>query len=81
MAAKSFQVDTGGTLTTGLISYYQLEDRLDFYSTNDLTNNGSTAFVAGKVNNAADFGSPNTTKWLLKSIVTGKLKSILKLVI
>ena len=50
--AKVFQVDTGGTLTTDLVSYYKLEDINDFYSTNHLTNNGGATFVAGKVNNA-----------------------------
>ena len=53
---KQFQLDTGGTLTTGLISYYKLEDATDFYSTRNLTVNGTT-FPAGsgKVSNAANF--------------------------
>lgn len=62
--AKAFQVDTGPSLTTNLVSYYKLEDATDFYSTNDLTNNGPTPFNAGKVNNAADGGASNTTKYL-----------------
>lgn len=69
--AKHFQVDTGGALTTNLISYYKLEDTTDFWSTNNLTNNGSTPFNAGKVNNAADFGVSNTTKYLNSTINTG----------
>ncbi len=62
--AAQFQVDSGGTLTTNLNAYYELEDVTDFWSTHDMTNNGSTPFSAGKVNNAADFGTSNTTKWL-----------------
>lgn len=61
---KAFQVDTGGTLTTSLVSYYKLEDVNDFWSTNNLTNNASVAFNAGKINNAADAGASNTTKYL-----------------
>lgn len=66
-----FQVDAGGTLTTSLVSYYKLEDVNDFWSTNNLTNNGSTPFNAGKVNNAADFGASNTTKYLTSTADTG----------
>ncbi len=58
--AKAFQVDTGGTLTTNLISYYKLEDTTDFYSTNNLTNNGTATFVAGKVNNAVNLLSASS---------------------
>jgi len=61
---KHFQVDTSGTLTTGLQAYYKFEDATDYYSTNTLTNNGSVAFNTGKISNAADFGSSNTTKYL-----------------
>ncbi len=50
-----FQVDTGGTLTTNLQAYYKLEDTTDFWGTNNLTNNNSVTFVAGKVGNAANF--------------------------
>ena len=50
--AKHFQIDTGGTLTTGLVSYYKLEDTTDAFGTNNLTNNGSATFGAGKVSNA-----------------------------
>ncbi|MBI3583984.1 MAG: LamG domain-containing protein [Nitrospinae bacterium] len=52
----SFQVDTGGTLTAGLVSYYKLEDVNDFWGSRHLTNNGSVPFGPGKVNNAATFG-------------------------
>ena len=62
--AKTFQVDTGGTLTTNLVSYYKLEDVNDFWASYNLTNNNSVAFNTGKVNNAADFGASNTNKSL-----------------
>jgi hypothetical protein len=58
--ATSFVVDTGGTLTTSLISYYQLEDTTDAFGSNNLTNNNSVAFVAGKVNIAGDFSASNS---------------------
>lgn len=62
--AKVFQVDTGGTLTTNLVAYWKLEDVNDFYASYNLTNTGSTPFNAAKVNNGADFGTSNSTKWL-----------------
>lgn len=62
--AKKFQVDTNNTLNTGLVSYYKCEDATDFFSTKNLTNNGSMPFNAGKVSNAADGGATNTTKYL-----------------
>ena len=52
---KIFQVDASGTLTTSLSDYYKLEDTADFWGTDNLTNNGSLSFAAGKVNNAASF--------------------------
>ena len=48
---KRFQVDTAGTLTTGIISYYKLEDSTDFWSTNNGTATNVT-FSTGKVNNS-----------------------------
>ena len=57
---KQFQVDSSGTLTTSLVSYYKLEDATDFFSTNNLTNNNSVSFDAGKVNNAADFAATSS---------------------
>jgi hypothetical protein len=57
--SKVFQVDTGGTLTTSLISYYKLDDATDFFGSNNLTNNGSVTFVAGHVGNAASFNATN----------------------
>jgi hypothetical protein len=50
---KQFQVDTGGTLLTGLVSYFKFEDATDFYGSNPLTNVSAT-FVAGKVANCAN---------------------------
>lgn len=50
--SKVFPVDTGGTLTTSLVSYYKLSDVTDFYSTNNMTNINSATFVSGKIGNA-----------------------------
>lgn len=52
-ASKQFQVDTAGTLTTGLVSYYPLEGNSnDFYGTNNGTDTGSPTYSSGngKVN-------------------------------
>lgn len=44
---------------------YHLEDVVDSSGgANNLTNNGSTGFVAGKLNNAVDFGGVNSGKYL-----------------
>ena len=61
---KHFQVDTGKTLTTGLRTYYKLEDLNDFWSTNDLMNNNGAAFATGRVNNGADFGNMHAGEYL-----------------
>jgi len=66
--AKSFQVDTNGTLTTSLVAYYKLNDATDFWGTNDLTNVASVTFVDGKVGNCAQFNGTTqklttTTQW------------------
>ncbi|MDO8516326.1 MAG: LamG domain-containing protein [bacterium] len=52
IAAKShFQIDSGSTLATNLISYYKLDENgADFFGNTNLTNNGGT-FNLGKVNN------------------------------
>jgi hypothetical protein len=58
---KQFQVDTGGTLTTNLVSYYQLYESsgstaTDFYDSNNGTYAGNIPNrVAGKVSFAQDF--------------------------
>jgi hypothetical protein len=50
--AKVFQVDTGGTLTTGLVAYYKEEDATDFWGTNNGTDVGSPTYTSGKINSA-----------------------------
>lgn len=57
--AKAFQVDTGGTLLTNLLSYYQLESNsTDFFGA---VNGADTSITYnsgnGKVNNGAGFSS------------------------
>ena len=52
---KQFQVDTGGTLTTSLVSYFKMEDATDYFGTSTLTNYATTTFTSGKVNNAGTF--------------------------
>jgi len=62
---KSFQVDTGGTLTNGLLSYYQLEDVSDYWSVNTLTNVNAISFASsGIVSFAANGGTANSNKYL-----------------
>ncbi len=58
--AKQFQIDTGGTLTTGLMSYFKLDNVNDFWNAYNLTNGNSTAFATGKVGNGADFESSSS---------------------
>lgn len=60
-ASKHFQVDTGWTLTNGLLHYYKLEDGNDFYWTANGTVTGAT-FSAGKVNNAGNFSGNSSDK-------------------
>jgi hypothetical protein len=47
---KTFQVDTGGTLTDNLVSYLKMEDEIDFWSAALTYIAGNPTFVAGKVN-------------------------------
>src|SRR3990167_7030600 len=56
---KVFQVDTGETLTTSLISYYKREDATDFYGSNNGTDSSVTT-VAGKVNNAGSYNGTSS---------------------
>ena len=64
-AAAAFQVDSSSTLSTSLVSYYRFDESatgttsVDAVSSRDLSNFGSTPFVAGKINNAGDGGSGN----------------------
>ena len=54
--AKHFQVDTGGTLTTSLVSYYKLDsDSIDFWGSNNGTDTAMSYQSAGKVGNGATF--------------------------
>jgi RHS repeat-associated protein len=69
--SPEFEVDTNGTLTNSLISYYKAEDITDFWSTNNLTNNSSVSFVPGKIGNAAEF-----TKSPAKSLSIGSTLGI-----
>lgn len=63
--AKVFQIDTAGTLLTGLVSYYKLEDVNDFYGTNHLSNINAATFQTGKVRNGAKFNG--TTQYLRRA--------------
>lgn len=64
---KAFQVDTNWTLTTGLVSYWKMEDTTDYWGTLNTTWT-NMSFVSGKVNNAGSFnGSTSnmvTATWL-----------------
>jgi hypothetical protein len=52
-------------LTDNLVAAYKLSDTSDYSGNgNNLTNNGTVVFNAGLIGNAADFGAPNTTKYL-----------------
>ena len=47
-------------LTTGLVAYYKLEDTTATTGGQNLTNNGTVTFSAGKLNNAANFVSASS---------------------
>lgn len=71
-AAKTFQVDTGGTLTTGLVSYYPLEEasgltRVDFFGSNNLTDWNTVGAGTGIIGTSTDFGTSNSTKFASSS--------------
>lgn len=56
--AKAFDVDTGGTLTTGLVGWYNLESNSnDEFSTNHGTDVNTPTFSSGngKINNGAGY--------------------------
>ena len=58
--AKHFQIDTGGTLTTSLVSYYKMEsDSTDFFGANNGTDTASPTYSSGngKVNNGVGITS------------------------
>lgn len=74
--AKAFDVDTANTLTTGLVSWYNLEDTSDDFGSNTLTNTNSVAFATGKIGNAADTDASNTTKRLTNALLTAGTTSM-----
>ncbi len=70
--ANVFQVDTAGTLRTGLIAYYKLEEatgatRADAYNSNNLTDANSVVQVTGKINNGAGFTRTSSQKLSIAS--------------
>lgn len=50
--------------TSGLVSYYKLENTTDLIGSNTLTNTGSVTFTAGKIDNGANLGTSNSSKKL-----------------
>lgn len=66
--AKAWTKDSGGTLSTGLVSYWALnaDPFVDSFSVNDLTNVGSTVTSSTAKNGgfSADFGASNSSKYL-----------------
>jgi len=76
--AKQFQVDTGGTLTTGLVSYWNMEGNSNDYWG---TNNGSDSGVSygsgyGKVNEGVNSPNASGTIAFPSHMVTGNNVSI-----
>jgi hypothetical protein len=58
--AKVFQVDTGGTLLTSLVSYFKMDDINDAVGANHLTNYNTVTFGASAINgNCAIFNGSN----------------------
>jgi hypothetical protein len=56
--AKAFDVDTGGTLTTGLRAWFNFESSaVDELATYDGTTSGSPAYAAAKIGNGIDLES------------------------
>jgi len=57
-------------LITDILAYYKLDessgdaDNAEGTATYDLTNNGTTTYSSALINNGADFGTANTTKYL-----------------
>ena len=62
-------------LDTNIASYWKLDESsgnaVDSYGANTLTNNNTVTYSAGKINNGADFGNPNTNKSLSTSNTIG----------
>lgn len=63
-----FPISSYAALTDSIIAYWKLDESsgtaADSVGSNTLTNNGTTGFVAGLINNAIDLGASNTTKWM-----------------
>lgn len=68
--AREF-VNTSLYNDANLVAYYKLENVNDSKGSYTLTNNGTVTFSAGKFNNAANFGSSNTSKYLTDTTNTG----------
>lgn len=51
-------------LTTNIEAYYKLDNVNDSVGSNNLMNNGTATFTAGKIWNATDFWTANTSKYL-----------------
>lgn len=62
------QVQSSTYLETNLIAYWALENTSDSKGTRTLTNNGTTTFPAGKVNNGASFNG--SSKYLSRATET-----------
>ena len=63
-----FSADVPGwSLTSAIQAYWKLDESsgnaADSVSSNTLTNNGTTTYTAAKINNGADFGTANSTKY------------------
>jgi hypothetical protein len=58
--AYSFQVDTAGTLTTSLVSYYKLDSNSNDVWGGKNGTDTSMSYVSGKVNNAASFNGTSS---------------------
>ncbi len=65
--AKVFLVDTGGTLTNQLVSYYKLNESsgnaADSIGSNTLTNVNTVTYAAGKINNGAVFTASSSQQF------------------
>lgn len=64
------------SLLTNLLAYWKLDESSGNASDSSgngitLTNNGTTEYAAGKINNGADFGNPNTSKYFTTTNTLG----------
>src|SRR6266550_1023978 len=68
LLAGGTSASLGSSLLSGLQAYYKLEGLTDSSGNGlDLTDHGTVTFVAGKVNNAANFATP-VTQYLSHSL-------------